>query len=135
MNKNRIFRKKRIMTAVIIVALLAITPFIINKYMINSANAYIINEELAKDVKADCILVLGAGLLLDGTPNIMLQDRLDKGIALYKAGVAPKLLLSGDNGQERYDEVNAKKCYVWRRAVPYKTFVINLLELPKYNVS
>jgi vancomycin permeability regulator SanA len=48
----------------------------------------------------------------------MLRDRLDKGLALYFAGAAPKLLLSGDNGQEQYDEVNAMKQYVLDAGVP-----------------
>lgn len=48
----------------------------------------------------------------------MLQDRLNKGIELYKAGAAPKLLLSGDNGQVEYDEVNAMKKYALDAGVP-----------------
>ena len=36
----------------------------------------------------------------------MLTDRLETGIALYRAGVAEKLLMSGDHGTEDYDEVN-----------------------------
>ena len=30
------------------------------------------------------------------TPSPMLRDRLDEGIALYKAGCAPKILMSGE---------------------------------------
>lgn len=118
MNKRKVRYKKRIMIAMLVVALLAITPLIINKYIMNSTNPYIINEIAMEAIKADCILVLGAGLKPDGTPNHMLKDRLDQGIALYKAGAAPKLLLSGDNGQERYDEVNAMKDYVLNEGVP-----------------
>ena len=56
----------------------------------------------------ECIMVLGAAVRPDGTPCKMLRDRLDLGIALYKQGVAPQLLFSGDNGQVVYNEVNAK---------------------------
>lgn len=73
---------------------------------------------LAAALDADCILVLGAGLKADGTPNHMLKDRLEKGIELYNAGSAPKLLLSGDNGQVEYDEVNAMKKYVLDAGIP-----------------
>ena len=41
----------------------------------------------------------------------MLKDRMDKGIELYNAGIAPKLLVSGDHGREQYDEVNTMKTY------------------------
>lgn len=59
----------------------------------------------------DCIIVLGAGIYYDMTPTPMLQDRLDTAIRLYNEGAAPKLLLSGDNGQEEYNEVEAMRQY------------------------
>jgi vancomycin permeability regulator SanA len=48
----------------------------------------------------------------------MLKDRLDVGIALYQAGVAPKLLLSGDNGQQYYNEVAVMLQYALDAGVP-----------------
>jgi len=104
-------KKKAVRIIVLILVIAAACLILINNYMINGAGKYLIQTEDASSVGADCILVLGAGLKPDGTPNYMLQDRLDSGIALYKAGAAPKLLLSGDNGQEEYDEVNAMKQY------------------------
>lgn len=75
-------------------------------------------QRAIEELNPQCILILGAGLKPDGTPNLMLADRLDQGIALYKRGAAPKILLSGDNGQERYDEVNAMKEYCLDQGVP-----------------
>lgn len=66
----------------------------------------------------ECIMVLGAAVRPDGTPCKMLRDRLDLGIALYKQGVASKLLFSGDNGQVVYNEVNAMKKYAVNEGVP-----------------
>ncbi len=112
-------RKKKIWVAVLILfALIMATPFIISGHVKSSVAANLISEDEAAEYGADCILVLGAGLKADGTPNFMLQDRLDKGIELYKAGAAPKLLLSGDNGQVEYDEVNAMKKYALDAGVP-----------------
>lgn len=68
--------------------------------------------------RVDCILVLGAGVKDDGTPSSMLADRLDQGIALYQAGVADYLLMSGDHGQADYDEVNVMKQYAINAGVP-----------------
>lgn len=111
-------KKKRVLR-IILLLLIAVpaVPLGISAFMKSSAEAYLIAEDFAAEPGADCILVLGAGLKADGTPNHMLQDRLDKGIELYKAGAAPKLLLSGDNGQEQYDEVNAMKEYVLNAGV------------------
>lgn len=66
----------------------------------------------------DCIIVLGAGVYGNGEPTKILKDRLDRGIELYKAGVAPKLLLSGDNGKTNYDEVKVMKNYCLKQGVP-----------------
>ena len=48
----------------------------------------------------------------------MLAERLDRGIALYEAGAAPKLLMSGDNGQVEYNELAAMADYALAKGVP-----------------
>lgn len=68
--------------------------------------------------QADAIVVLGASVLADGTPSTILQDRLDDGIQLYFAGVAPKIIMSGDNGSASYNEVKAMKAYAIAQGVP-----------------
>ncbi len=111
-------RKAVWISVLILIAAIPAVPFSISAYMKSSMEAYLVKEAAAAELGADCILVLGAGLKADGTPNHMLQDRLDKGIELYRAGAAPKLLLSGDNGQEEYDEVNAMKVYMLNAGIP-----------------
>lgn len=79
-------------------------------------------EEAAElsEIKPQCIMVLGASVNSDGTPSPMLRDRLDTAIDLYHKGVAPKLLLSGDNGQIVYNEVQAMKNYAVQNGVDEK---------------
>ena len=67
---------------------------------------------------ADCILVLGAGLKDAETPSDMLKDRLDTGIELYRQGVAPKILLSGDNGQVEHNEIHVMLNYAKNAGIP-----------------
>lgn len=69
---------------------------------------------------AECIMVLGAGIKDDETPTPMLKDRLDAGIMLYKKGVAPKLLLTGDNGTEGHNEIHVMLNYAKDAGVPEK---------------
>lgn len=91
----------------------------INWYVKYTGQSRIYSLENADEIpKTDCILVLGAGLKEDGTPNFMLQDRLDTAIALYRAGVSDRLLVSGDHGQYEYDEVNAMKQYAMASGIP-----------------
>lgn len=86
---------------------------------IGSRSDTLTDEELAelKELDADCIMVLGASVHPDGTPSPMLQDRLDTGIQLYHAGAAPKLLLTGDDGQEEYNEVVVMREYAINKGV------------------
>ncbi len=75
-------------------------------------------EQVTAEGDYDCIIVLGCLVKDDGTPSDMLRDRLERGVALYAEGAAPKILMSGDHGREDYDEVNAMKQYAMDAGVP-----------------
>ncbi len=81
----------------------------------------------------DCILVLGAGLRADGTPSPMLEDRLELAVKLYQQGYSSKLLLSGDNGTEYYDEVTAMRNYVLDQGVPESAVVCDYAGFSTYD--
>jgi SanA protein len=57
-------------------------------------------------------IVLGAKVKTDGTPSDILRDRLLTAIDIYRAGSVDKILVSGDDGQVEYDEVNAMRVYL-----------------------
>lgn len=90
----------------------------VNAYVVNSTKDNILTAEQSAELKdVDCILVLGAGV--QGTTlSHMLEDRVKTGINLYELGSAPKILMSGDHGQDDYDEVNAMKDYAKEQGVP-----------------
>lgn len=100
--------------AVAVVAVFAVT----NVVTIVGSKSSIVTTEEASIQSADAIVVLGASVFADGTPSGILQDRLDDGIALYFAGVAPKLIMSGDNGTASYNEVRVMKQYAVAKGVP-----------------
>jgi len=101
-------------------ALLAIAaPFAINGWIVGStASRILTTEEAAKLQEVDCILVLGCAVRPDGTPSPMLAERLQRSVELYEAGAAPKLLMSGDNGQVEYNEVAAMGNFALQKGVP-----------------
>ena len=74
-------------------------------------------QQAAQIGDADCILVLGCRVYEDGTPSHMLEDRLQQSVELFELGAAPKLLMSGDHGQQEYDEVNTMKRYAVEHGV------------------
>ena len=79
-----------------------------------------IDQAMVDELKAgdyQCALVLGCAVYSDGEPTPMLRDRLDVGISLYKNGVVPKLLLSGDHGQDEYNEISTMYEYCLSQGV------------------
>jgi len=114
---------RRILLSLIALALLGgVAVGILNAVvLLSTENRIHENAEAAAESLGgswDCILVLGAGVRADGTPSHMLEDRLKTAIALYQAGAAPKLLMSGDHGQIEYDEVNVMRQYALDAGVP-----------------
>ncbi len=89
-----------------------------NVVVYSSAKDSIVTADEAKNYDADCILVLGAGVREDGTPSLMLRDRLLTAIELYENGGAPKLLMSGDHGRVDYNEVECMKNFAVEHGVP-----------------
>lgn len=107
---------RRILAVALSLALAAVVVLAgVNVYVCGSAGQHISD---GTGETADCILVLGCMVYSDGRPSFMLRDRLDAAIALYKAGAAPKLLMSGDHGTDTYDEVNTMKDYAIAQGVP-----------------
>lgn len=103
--------KKVIITLIIIIVLSVIYVFSVNAYVKLSTKDKILTiKEATKLEDIDCILVLGAGIWGD-KPSPMLEDRLLTGIELYNKKISNKIVMSGDHGQEEYDEVNIMKQY------------------------
>ncbi len=117
MNKRRI--RIAVCTLACFMILIMLVTSGINTFVWASTKDRILTEEQAAQLEdVECILVLGCGIREDGSPSHMLEDRLKVGIALYENGSAPKLLMSGDHGQEDYDEVNTMKNYALECGIP-----------------
>ena len=108
-----------LLIVVIVISLLSIFFLAINRLVIVGAGKIIEREsDYSIEKKYDAIVVLGAGLKADGTPSNMLKDRLNGAIEIYKKGVAPKIIVSGDCSGEYYDEVSAMRKYCIDNGVP-----------------
>ena len=86
-----------------------------------------------ESIEPQCILVLGCAVWLDNQPSPMLQDRLDTAIELYKAGVAPKLLLSCDNSIESYSEPDCMYHYALEHGVPEEDIFLDFAGFSTYD--
>ncbi len=82
-----------------------------------SAERYRLDFYEATELRADCIIVLGAGLDKEGNPSVVLRDRLETAYRLFEKGASDRLLVSGDHGSENYDESNAMKDFLAKKGV------------------
>lgn len=113
-------KKKKILRIALIASAIAVGLGLIGAGIVFGINAYVVNstadqilttEEASKLADMDCIIVLGCKVKDNGVPSDMLEDRLRRGVELYRAGAAPKLLMSGDHGTMTYNEVQSMKQY------------------------
>ena len=105
-----------------IVALALFVPLASNgvEYLTKRDSIFQVDEVVASGEHYDAIMVLGASVTPQREPSVMLRDRLDAAIELYNAGVAPAIIMSGDNFSDAdyYNEVSVMKEYVVANGVP-----------------
>ena len=79
-----------------------------------------------EDVPAGRIaIVFGAGLRYDGSPTTVLRDRVETALRLYREGKVEKLLMSGDNRFENYNEPESMRQYALSLGVPEEAIVLD----------
>lgn len=97
--------------------ILTVLVLMINTYVVLSTNKQTLTLEEAKGMQVDCVMVLGAGVFSNGTPSMMLEDRLFRGVELYDLEAGNKVLMSGDHGRINYDEVNIMKDFAIQEGI------------------
>ena len=70
-------------------------------------------------------IVFGAGLWRDGSPTPVLRDRVATAAELYFKGKVEKLLMSGDNIRDDYNEPGAMRDYAIDLGVPEEDIVLD----------
>ena len=70
-------------------------------------------------------IVFGAGLWRDGSPTPVLRDRVATAVDLYFQGKVDKVLMSGDNSFEYYNEPGAMKEYARKLGMPEEAIVLD----------
>lgn len=78
-------------------------------------------------------LVLGAQIYPDGTPSPYLRGRLETAKRLYDNGKVRVILVSGDNGEDHYNEPDGMRNYLIRRGVPANKVVADYAGFDTYD--
>ncbi len=101
-------------------------------YYVKSSTKKNIYYSIKKFPKNDVGIIFGAGINGD-QPSKYLKDRLDAGIMLWKAKRINKILLSGDNGREEYDELTVMKNYCFNHGVDTTKIFIDYAGFDTYS--
>jgi SanA protein len=93
--------------------------------VIVASNAYILlttrgeaSSAISELPHAQAAIVPGAQVRPDGTMSLMLADRVDRTVKLWRAGKVDRILVSGDHGQWTYDEPDTMREALIRAGVP-----------------
>lgn len=84
----------------------------------------IVSEELGGEGER-VALILGAGIINNEEPSIALADRISVGADLYFSGAVDKLLMSGDNRFEDYNEPEVMRSFAVELGVNYDDVILD----------
>jgi SanA protein len=121
------FKKVILASLILAIALIANYFYIKNKYEPT------IISEISNVPKKYTAIVFGAGIRKNNAPSLILQDRLDAAIELYKAQKVNKLLLSGDNRKHTHDEPLAMYNYLVNKGIPADSIFLDYAGFDTYS--
>ena len=132
MDNKQKYLRPWLITVVAVLAMALLSPFLLSGMVRLAVTDRICRMDVPTE-QYDVILILGCGVKKNGEPSDMLHDRLETGVALYHAGVAPKILLSGDNEHEDYNEIVAMKAHCLEAGVPEESILTDRYGLSTYD--
>lgn len=127
-----LFRARAALRRALPFALVAAAFVLVPSVFVYAVGRSRIREEEAVE-KADAILVLGARVYPEGRPSDVLADRLDVALRLYRRGVAPQIVVSGDHAEPDYDEPGTMSAWLVARGVPASAVVQDGAGLDTYS--
>lgn len=92
-------------------------------YVVSFLIVFIVSRQ-DQQRNADAIVVLGAAQY-NGRPSPVLKARLDHGVRLYKAGLAPLLVVTGGTAQgDRESEATVSRRYALANGIPDSAIIV-----------
>jgi SanA protein len=127
--RKRIY--KMIIGIVIVGVLIISFPFLWQGWVDASSSRNIYTVDSAPSARV--AIVFGARVYPSGRLSAMLMDRVETAVQLYEAGKVEKLLLSGDNSSQYYNEPGAMMTYAMQRGVPEEDIQLDYAGLRTYD--
>lgn len=125
----------RILVSVLVLASLLVVG--LNLHVQNFSAGYIAEDpslvRFADNEQIPVVMVLGASVMSDGSLSTILEDRTSTALDIYRRGLAKKILISGDNGTESYNEVVPIRAYFIRNGVPEEDIFVDFAGFDTYD--
>ena len=123
----RKFLKRLFITLLLLSSIGAATVVIFNAWLRAryGNRIYASIDDLPRDDPLRPAIVFGAGLTRSGEPTPALYDRIATAVDLYHRGLVNKLLLTGDNRFENYNEPEAMRRTAVKLGVPDEDLVLD----------
>lgn len=118
--------------AIILFGVFLVVILLANAIVLLHARPYIVSniEELSE---AQAVIILGAAVYRDGELSPVLKERVDTAVAVYKNGLVEKILMSGDNSSENYNEVSPVHQYLLDSGVPIEDIFLDYAGFDSYD--
>lgn len=123
---------KRVVLVVLILCVVALVVVVLTNSNVTAKTESEIFTELTDVPRTKVAIIFGAGINGD-QPSRYLKDRLDAGISLYKNHKVDKILLSGDNGRDEYDELSVMKLYCQKNGIDTTKIYIDYAGFDSYS--
>nr|WP_288811296.1 ElyC/SanA/YdcF family protein [uncultured Sphingobacterium sp.] len=123
---------KKFVLPAIVLSLIGLAVVLVSNSNVTATTEKVIFTELKDVPKTKVVIIFGAGINGD-RPSRYLKDRLDAGISLYKSNKVNKILLSGDNGRNEYDELTVMKLYCQKNGVDTTKIYIDYAGFDSYS--
>ena len=123
---------KRFVLVVVALCVVALVVVVITNSNVRAKTDSVIFTELRDVPRTNVAIIFGAGIN-GNQPSRYLKDRLDAGISLYKNHKVDKILLSGDNGRDEYDELSVMKLYCQKNGIDTTKIYIDYAGFDSYS--
>jgi SanA protein len=123
--------KKRLLKILYILFLLCViagsVAFIAHMHVWSAAREHLFTsiDQIQTEDPPRIAIVFGASVYSNGEPSPVLNDRVATAVDLYKAGKVRKLLMTGDNPTQGYDEPTVMKDTAVKMGVPESDIVLD----------
>lgn len=108
--------RKRLILLLILILSLALIPLVWRRAVRTYYDGRIHSPSSASSDQV--VIVFGAAIYGNGRLSSVLRDRMETAIALYRSGKVRKILVSGDNSFDDYNEPGAMMAYAIERGIP-----------------